>query len=114
MGVSEGEQILGAVQLSVPTKANGRHRGEVEKLMVHGNARGRGLAKRLMSMLEHQARAAGLQLLVLDTRLGDVASILYRRLGFVEAGQIPDYARNSDGSLAATVLFTSVWSTAET
>ena len=103
--ISEGAQILGAVQLSLTAKANGRHRGEVEKLMVHNDARGRGLAKRLMMMLEQQAIASGLQLLVLDTRLGDVASRLYRRLGFVEAGQIPDFARNSDGSLAATVMF---------
>ena len=42
---------------------------------------------------------------MLDTRVGDVASSLYRQLGYQEAGQIPDFARNGDGTLAATQFF---------
>ncbi|MCD1189597.1 GNAT family N-acetyltransferase, partial [Vibrio cholerae] len=45
------------------------------------------------------------QLLVLDTRLGDVASLLYRSIGYTEAGQIPQFARSSNGKLEATVYF---------
>lgn len=101
----EGEQILGCVQLSLCPKANGSHRGEVEKLMVHTDARGQGIARQLMSLLELSAAELGLSLLILDTRLGDVASDLYRSMGFVEAGQIPEFARSSSGELEATVFF---------
>ncbi len=58
-----------------------------------------------MLAMEQGAHAAGRSLLVLDTRAGDVASHLYRQLGYLEAGQIPSFARNADGSLAATVIF---------
>lgn len=86
----EQQQIVGAVQLALCGKANARHRAEVEKLMVLQTARGKG---------------AGRSLLVLDARAGDVASHLYRQLGYLDAGQIPSFARNADGSLAATVIF---------
>ncbi|MCF5760457.1 GNAT family N-acetyltransferase [Aeromonas veronii] len=85
--------------------AAGHHRAEVEKLMVLQTARGKGVGRALMQALEQGAHAAGRSLLVLDTRAGDVASHLYRQLGYLEAGQIPSFARNADGSLAATVIF---------
>nr|MBF4390469.1 GNAT family N-acetyltransferase [Vibrio anguillarum] len=59
----------------------------------------------LMSLMEKTALELSLQLLVLDTRLGDVASLLYRSIGYIEAGQIPEFARSSSGKLEATVYF---------
>ncbi|EGQ9579498.1 GNAT family N-acetyltransferase [Vibrio cholerae] len=97
--------VIGAVQLSLCSKANGSHRGEVEKLMVKTSSRGQGVSKQLMSLMESTASEIGLQLLVLDTRLGDVASFLYRSIGYTEAGQIPQFARSSNGKLEATVFF---------
>jgi len=97
--------IVGAVQLSVTHKPNGSHRGEVEKLMVHVDARGQGIGHLLMSFMESTAKSMGRNLLVLDTRLGDVASELYRKLGYTEVGQIPNFARSSSGELEATVYF---------
>lgn len=96
---------MGAVQLALCGKTNGRHRAEMEKLMVLQTARGKGVGRALMQAMEQGAHAAGRSLLVLDTRAGDVASHLYRQLGYLEAGQIPSFARNADGSLAATVIF---------
>jgi ribosomal protein S18 acetylase RimI-like enzyme len=58
-----------------------------------------------MQAMEQGAREAGRTLLVLDTRVGDIASTLYRQLGYQEAGQIPNFARNADGTLAATQFF---------
>ncbi|MEN6669902.1 GNAT family N-acetyltransferase [Psychrobacter sp. B38] len=101
----DDERIVGAVQLSLCAKPNGSHRGEVEKLMVHTSARGKGVSKKLMAFMEGVAAEIGLSLLVLDTRLGDVASILYRSIGYNEAGQIPQFARSSTGELEATVYF---------
>jgi len=103
--VKEGEDIIGAAQLSLSAKANGSHRGEVEKVMVHRQARGQGLSTKLMQTLEQDAITHGLLLLVLDTRQGDVASNLYRKLGYTEAGTIPHFARSSSGELEATVFF---------
>jgi hypothetical protein len=44
-------------------------------------------------------------LLVLDTRSGDTASVLYRKCGYIEAGPIPAYALNAAGQLDATTYF---------
>lgn len=101
----DDKKVIGAVQLSLCSKANGSHRGEVEKLMVHTGARGKGVSKKLMSLLESVSGKLGLSLLVLDTRLGDVASTLYRSIGYSEAGQIPQFARSSTGELEGTVYF---------
>lgn len=101
----DNEIVIGAVQLSLCSKPNGSHRGEVEKLMVHTEARGKGVSKKLMSLMESVACELGLSLLVLDTRLGDIASSLYRSIGYTEAGQIPQFARSSTGELEGTVYF---------
>lgn len=97
--------LAGAVQLQRSATPNGRHRGEVMKLMVHRRYRGRGFGARLMTAVEEEARRQGLTLLVLDTRHGDLAEGLYRKLGWQEAGVVPRYARGADGALHATVFF---------
>ncbi|MEZ9179857.1 N-acetyltransferase family protein [Vibrio cyclitrophicus] len=104
LAYSEGF-ITGSVQLSLCSKANGSHRGEVEKLMVHTKHRDKGVSKQLMAAMEYEAANLNLSLLVLDTRLGDVASSLYRSVGYTEAGQIPQFARSSNGELESTVYF---------
>lgn len=98
-------QIFGTVQLDLPAKPNARHRAEVQKLLVHSAARRRGVGMALMVEAEALARRLGRTLLVLDTREGDGAEHLYRRIGYREAGRIPGYARNGDGGLDATILF---------
>ncbi|MCF7500074.1 GNAT family N-acetyltransferase [Pseudoalteromonas sp. L1] len=101
----DGEDVIGSVQLSLCAKTNGSHRGEVEKLMVHSDYQGKGIAKQLMNSLETDAQVLGLALLVLDTRLGDTASHLYRKLSYIEAGTIPRFAKSSTGEFDATVYF---------
>lgn len=75
-------QLLGSVQLALCGKANGRHRGEVQKLMVATASRGRGVARQLMAALEAAALADGRRLLVLDTEAGSTAQAVYRQLGW--------------------------------
>lgn len=98
-------RVAGAVQLALCTKKNGLHRAEVEKLMVHTEHRRAGIGRALMLRIEQIARENNRTLLVLDTRSGDVASTLYRSGGYSEAGQIPGYALNADGTLDATQYF---------
>ncbi|GME34215.1 MULTISPECIES: GNAT family N-acetyltransferase [unclassified Pantoea] len=95
-------RIVATVILSRSGMPNGRHRAEISKLLVHPQARRQGIARELMQRAEQRARAQGKTLLVLDTRSGDVASDLYRSLGWQVAGSIPCYAESTAGVLDAT------------
>ncbi|KGD79290.1 GNAT family N-acetyltransferase [Pantoea vagans] len=95
-------RIVATVILSRSAMPNGRHRAEISKLLVHPQARRQGIARELMQRAERRARAQGKNLLVLDTRSGDVASDLYRSLGWQVAGSIPCYAESIAGVLDAT------------
>ncbi len=99
------ENIVGAVQLELATKPNARHRAEVQKLFVFQQQRQRGIGRLLMQAIEPIARELGRTLLVLDTRSGDSAEQLYRKLGYVEVGTIPSYAQNATGTFDATIIF---------
>lgn len=97
--------LRGTVMLDMDTPPNQPHRAEVQKLLVHPNARRHGLARALMAALENEAQAAGRRLLTLDTRAGDGAESLYRSMGYEEAGRIPRFALNADGTPCDTVFF---------
>lgn len=98
--------LLGSVQLALEMRSNGRHRAEVQKLLVFHAARRRGIGAALMRRLEEAAREEGRSLLFLDTSVGAAgAEQLYRKLGYAFVGNIPDYAANPDGSLAANAIF---------
>jgi GNAT superfamily N-acetyltransferase len=90
-----GAQIVGTVQLDFAMPPNQRHRAEVAKLLVHPDARRRGIARALMIALESVARSEGRTLLTLDTWTGGHAEALYRSLGYVTVGVIPRFARGS-------------------
>ncbi|QIC16364.1 GNAT family N-acetyltransferase [Providencia vermicola] len=99
------QQLVGAIQLSLCLKANGRHRAEVEKLMVHTAFRGHGMAKQLLMNIEQLALNHKRTLLVLDTRTGDTASHLYCKQGYIKAGEIPHFVTNAQHEFESTTLF---------
>jgi ribosomal protein S18 acetylase RimI-like enzyme len=99
-----GGEVAGTVQLDVDTLPNQPHRATVSKLLVHSSARRRGLGEALMAELEREAAAQGRWLLTLDTATG-AAARLYERMGWREAGTIPNYALNPDSSLTATTFY---------
>lgn len=90
-----GDKIVGTVQLDLEMPPNQRHRAAVEKMLVHPDARRRGIARALMTALEELARSEERTLLTLDTVTGSKAEFLYRSLGFITVGEIPRYARGS-------------------
>jgi len=98
-------RIVGTVQLHDAESANGAHRGEVAKLLVHPERRRQGIARRLMQQLEAEARTEGKLLLVLDTREGDASNEVYRSLEYQRGGRIPDWARDASGTLSATIFW---------
>lgn len=105
LGAELDGQLVGTVQLTRSLRSNGRHRAEVQKLLVHSSARRRGIARRLMLALEARARASGITLLVLDTCTGTGAEPLYVQLGFTRVGSIPSFAAFPDGRLGSTTYY---------
>jgi ribosomal protein S18 acetylase RimI-like enzyme len=97
-------ELTGTVQLGLESRANGSHRAEVMKLMVHTTHRRGSIGRALMAALEAEARLAGRTTLVLDTRAGDPSEQLYTQLGYCRAGVIPEYARSANGALHSTVF----------
>ncbi|MFJ8108018.1 GNAT family N-acetyltransferase [Streptomyces sp. NPDC096132] len=101
----DGGRVVGTVGLAFPDKANSRHRAELVKLMVHRDARGKGLGRTLLTTAEKAAAAAGCTLLHLDTETDSPAEHLYRTAGWTRAGVIPDYAADPTGVLRPTTLY---------
>jgi GNAT superfamily N-acetyltransferase len=97
--------LVGTAMLEFASAPNQPHRAEVQKLLVHPDARRRGVARALMTRLEQEAHRAGKTLLTLDTRAGDTAERLYRDMDWHEAGRIPGFALNADRTPCATVFF---------
>jgi DNA-binding MarR family transcriptional regulator/predicted GNAT family acetyltransferase len=69
----------------------GAEAGEVKRVWTAPDARGLGVARRLVAAIEATAREAGLTTLKLDTnRALKEAHALYRKLGFVETARYND------------------------
>jgi GNAT superfamily N-acetyltransferase len=100
-----GGRLVGAVQVALAFPPNQPHRGEITKLLVRRDARRRGIAERLMSAAEDEARREGKTLLVLDAVSDGDAARLYARMGWVTVGVVPDFALFPDGRFCATTYF---------
>lgn len=101
----EGGRTVGTVGLVFPDKPNSRHRAELVKLMVHRDARGRGLGHTLLTTAEEAAIGAGVTLLHLDTETDSPAERLYGSAGWTRAGVIPGYAASPAGVLRPTTIY---------
>jgi len=104
LAARDGTRVVGSVQLAFAEQQNGSHRAEVQRLVVHRDARRRGVGRALMLGLEREAREAGRTLLMLNTRAGDPPEALYLGLGYTLVGTVPDYARNPDGTFNTTSI----------
>jgi acetyltransferase len=102
----EAERLLGSGQLALEMRSNGRHRAEVQKLMVFSARRGAGVGSTLVHVIEKAARAQGRTLLFLDTSVGAGGAMkLYEHLGYTHCGGIPDYAMDPDGTLRSNAIY---------
>ncbi len=100
------ETVIGTVQLALATPPNGRHRAEVQKLLVHGKWRRQGIAQRLIAELEGAARQQGRTLLVLDTSAGpEGARAFYEAIGYRYAGGIPGFALEPGGTPTTNAIY---------
>jgi ribosomal protein S18 acetylase RimI-like enzyme len=105
LGAFADERLIGTVTLLLDCPPNQPHRAEIAKMMTRVSDRGRGVATVLMRVAEQMAVERARTLLVLDTAADGGASALYERLGFIFAGEIPDYALKPHGGLTATRLY---------
>jgi GNAT superfamily N-acetyltransferase len=105
--VAETQQgrIIGTVQLITALPDNQPHRADVAKMLVHRDARRRGVAAQLMAAVDQAAREEGKSVLVLDTVTGGDAERLYQRAGWQSVGSVPNYALMPDGAYCATTFF---------
>jgi acetyltransferase len=101
-----GGPVLGSAQLGFQQKKNGRHRAEVQKVLVLPSQRRKGIASELMAALETAARRRSVSLLHLDTSEGaGGAEGLYRALGYSYVGGIPGYALDPDGTPVKNAIY---------
>jgi ribosomal protein S18 acetylase RimI-like enzyme len=105
LGAWDGQALVGTVTLLLNCPPNQPHRAEIAKLMTRLSHRRRGVALALMRAAEALAVEQGRTLLVLDTATDGGASELYEGLGFVFAGEIPNYALKPHGGLTGTKLY---------
>lgn len=86
-------------------KTNGLNRAEVQKLLVHSEARRRGLGQQLMNALELSAHQHKRGLLYLDTEAGSDAEAFYQSLRYTKIGELPNYCQSPDGRYSPTAIY---------
>ncbi|MFO0216058.1 MAG: GNAT family N-acetyltransferase [Burkholderiales bacterium] len=100
--VRQSGQIVGSVQIEFAGKPNGRHRAEIQKMLVHSSQRRKGLGRQLMMAVEACAKSRDRSLLVLDTETASAGQHLYASMGFIAAGEIPKFALGTNGGWSPT------------
>lgn len=87
--------ICGTCQLIMPTANNEaqKHSAELTGLFVSPWARGRGLSRMMLDMVEREARARGFCVISLNVREGMTTAIqLYESTGYMLVGKNPYFA----------------------
>jgi acetyltransferase len=100
-----GNELIGCVQLMLTTRVNARHRAEIQKLIVHRQAQGKGLGRTLLDAIERVAEQKARTLLLADARQGGPGERLFSRAGYTAVGTIPRYQRGPEGHFDSTVIF---------
>lgn len=101
----DASQLIGCVQLHLTSRANARHRADVQKLIVHSQAQKRGLGRTLLEAIERVAEQKGRTLLLADARQGAPGEKLFNSAGYTPVGAIPRFQRGPEGHYDSTVIF---------
>jgi GNAT superfamily N-acetyltransferase len=98
-------EIIGTVIITRETRSNGRHRGELRKLMVLSTHQGSGIGSKLEKLACVTAKETGISLLYLDSATDFLVNEKYEAWGWQRVGSIPNYAAEPSGNLVATTYF---------
>jgi ribosomal protein S18 acetylase RimI-like enzyme len=101
----DGERLIGTVQLYLSPETNAPHRAEVFKLLVYPGFQRQGIGAALMQAAEDEARRRKRSLLLLDTVAGGAGERLYRRLGWLEIGTVPNHFVDPHGNPKSSIYF---------
>jgi GNAT superfamily N-acetyltransferase len=101
--VDDGGVVVGAGGL-MRGRGNGRHRGEIQRLVVRGDRRGSGIGTALLAALVARAEALGLSLLWLTTHADTPSATFYERLGWRRYAVVDGWAQRPDGEFVPNVF----------
>ena len=103
LGAWEGETLVGCGAVRrMPAEAgtDGRPYGEIKRMVVSAERRGRRIGEQVLAALEHDLREAGIDRALLETGPPQVEAIrLYTRCGYVARGAYGDYPDNANASV---------------
>ena len=92
VGFREGSDIVGCCAIKILNDDEGPY-GEIKRLFVLPEYRGRGISKVLMGAIENHLIDQGICRIRLEAGIYQPEALgLYRRLGYVERGPYGDYA----------------------
>ncbi|MBK6800807.1 GNAT family N-acetyltransferase [Novosphingobium sp.] len=100
-----GEPAPGEAAAGFYLSRHGYEEAELLLIAVDPAQRGKGIGGALLTRFAAEARERGAQRLLLEMRRGNPAETLYRRFGFEQIGQRPNYYRTPDGSRIDAVTF---------
>ena len=104
-GAFVDDELVGTAQLERAPHANSRHRAEIQRVVVRGDAQRQGVGRELMRALEAAAVAHGITLLWLTTHDRTPACAFYERIGYERLGVMPAYSRRPSGELWPSAFY---------
>ncbi len=100
-----GEPAPGEAAAGFYLSRHGYEEAELLLIAVDPAQRGKGIGSALLDRFAVEARQHGARQLLLEMRRGNPAEALYRRHGFKQIGERPNYYRTRDGSQLDAVTF---------
>ncbi|MGH8804624.1 MAG: GNAT family N-acetyltransferase [Polaromonas sp.] len=99
-------RMAGMVGLSRETRLKNRHKASLVGMYVASEYTGRGLGRALVDTVLQDARASGIELIVLTvTDSNRQAAVLYEKAGFASFGTEPDAIRVNGVSFGKTHMY---------
>lgn len=90
--------VVGTVYLEMRQHELAMHRAVVKGLVVSHAYTRRGIARMLVQACKKEAAKRGCTILEIGCRAGELAEVIYPRLGFVEYGRLPKGLKETWGA----------------
>jgi acetyltransferase len=101
----QGSGIVAMAHIVRSNAANAPHRAELQRVAVTEDARGTGVGRRLLEVVEQVALDRGLTLLWLTTHADSDACAFYEAVGYTKLGVMDGYSPRPDGTLSPAAFY---------